>query len=88
MEASETSAFSEFRRVGQPKNHHNYLLLDPRKLTGRHLKLSLEDFRMFVEGIFYVGKGKNARSTQHLKEAREKGNKVGSCMTHGRYSHL
>ena len=27
---------------------------------------------MFVEAVFYVGKGKNARSLQHLKEARDK----------------
>ena len=29
---------------------------------------------MFVEAVFYVGKGKNARSLQHLKDARDKKN--------------
>lgn len=38
---------------------------------------------MFVESIFYVGKGKNSRSTQHLKDARDsdKHNKVGDLFT-------
>ena len=26
---------------------------------------------MFVESIFYVGKGKNSRSMQHLKDAKD-----------------
>ena len=25
---------------------------------------------MFVEGVFYVGKGKNSRTMQHLKDAK------------------
>ena len=28
-------------------------------------------FQKFVEGVFYVGKGKNARPLQHLIEARK-----------------
>lgn len=31
----------------------------------------LEHFRTFVEAVFYVGKGKNSRSMQHLKDARD-----------------
>ena len=84
MEESEATAFREFRQAGQPKSHHNYLLVDPQKLMGKKLTLKLEDFRLFVEGVFYVGKGKNARSAQHLKEAKEKYNKV---RTHSPSSH-
>ena len=31
----------------------------------------LEKFRVFVESVFYVGKGKNSRSMQHLKDAKD-----------------
>ena len=34
----------------------------------------MQQFRVFVEAVFYVGKGKNARSLQHLKDAKEKMN--------------
>ena len=37
----------------------------------------LDVFRRFVESVFYIGKGKNARSLQHLKDAKE-------CLTQGR----
>ena len=62
------------KRDWSTKTHFNYLLLDPSQLHqldpgGRD---SVEQFRVFVEGVFYVGKGKNARSLQHLKEARDK----------------
>ena len=64
------------------KDHFNYLLLDPRVLerlsptddsnsTGDGNKSDLEKFRVFVESIFYVGKGKNSRSMQHLKDAKD-----------------
>jgi len=41
--------------------------------------VGLAGFRVFVESIFYIGKGKNSRSTQHLKDARDTGknSKVG-----------
>ena len=29
----------------------------------------LEQFRVFVESVFYIGKGKNSRSSEHLKDA-------------------
>ena len=56
----------------------NYLLLDPRNT--RAVKEgpdgegdSVNKFRTFVESVFYIGKGKNARSLQHLKDARDLG---------------
>ena len=81
------------------KDHFNYLLLDPRVLErlsqtpdsysatcsdgGRGNLSELEKFRVFVESIFYVGKGKNSRSMQHLKDAKDCLNlqktKVGQC---------
>ena len=50
----------------------NYLLLDPRAVDS----MSPDDgesgcFLKFIEGVFYVGKGKNARPLQHLLEARK-----------------
>lgn len=50
----------------------NYLLLDPQVADG----MSADDsesgcFRRFVEAVFYIGKGKNARPLQHLLEARK-----------------
>ncbi len=35
------------------------------------LYLELERFQVFVEGVFYVGKGKNSRSMQHMKDAKK-----------------
>jgi len=32
---------------------------------------------VFVESVFYVGKGKHSRSTQHLRDAREVEQKTG-----------
>lgn len=61
------------------KCHFNYLLLDPRKVQGLEAGgvSDLDVFRRFVESVFYIGKGKNARSLQHLKDAKE-------CLTQGR----
>ena len=68
------------------KDHFNYLLLDPRVLERLHVSSTsdsnlasdcsgdgkdLEKFRVFVESVFYVGKGKNSRSMQHLKDAKD-----------------
>ena len=55
------------------KCHFNYLLLDPRKAQGVKAGgcSDLDVFRRFVESVFYIGKGKNARSLQHLKDAKE-----------------
>lgn len=78
------------------KDHFNYLLLDPRVLErlsstndlsdcGGDRK-DLEKFRVFVESVFYVGKGKNSRSMQHLKDAKDsinlKKSKVGGSNTY------
>ena len=62
------------KRDWSTKTHFNYLLLDVTRLKQHRgeRRESLESFREFVEAVFYVGKGKNARSLQHLKEAREK----------------
>ena len=61
------------------KDHFNYLLLDPRVLDRLHsgddgdvkVASELDTFRVFVESIFYVGKGKNSRSMQHLRDAKD-----------------
>ncbi|CAI7992108.1 Ankyrin repeat and LEM domain-containing protein 1 [Geodia barretti] len=61
------------KRDWSTKTHFNYLLVDPTKLgTLCRGEKSLQGFRKFVEAVFYVGKGKNARSLQHLKDARDK----------------
>ena len=63
------------KRDWSTKTHFNYLLVDPTKLgTLCRGEKSLQGFRKFVEAVFYVGKGKNARSLQHLKDARDKMN--------------
>ena len=72
----EKSAFLEFRVAGQSKLFFNYLLIDPRMLKqspSSHvvMETDIAEFRNFVEAIFYVGKGKNARSLQHLKDAKD-----------------
>ena len=72
----EKSAFLEFRVAGQSKLFFNYLLIDPRMLNqspSSHVVMETDvaEFRNFVEAIFYVGKGKNARSLQHLKDAKD-----------------
>ena len=63
----EAKIFTEFRAAGQDKSFFNYMLLDPKVLPN-----SAVSFSYFVEAIFYVGKGKNSRSFQHLKDAKEK----------------
>ena len=68
MTQEEAAAFAQFRTAGQPKTFFNYLLLSPCK--------PVQDFRGFVEAVFYIGKGKNSRSLQHLREARGKSGKV------------
>lgn len=78
----ESSLFSQFRVKGQPKEFFNYLLIDPMCLTSLD-KTVLNDqqddnemFQSFVEAVFYIGKGKNSRSFQHLKDAKKKRKKV------------
>ena len=82
------------------KDHFNYLLLDPRVLDrlfvdgdceatddtrDEDVKSELDEFRVFVESVFYVGKGKNSRSMQHLKDAKDtltlKKTKVGHLLS-------
>ena len=60
---------------GTAKAHFNYLLLDPRVAEGvlgeEGGGQALGAFQAFVESVFYVGKGKNARSLQHLRDAKD-----------------
>ena len=69
MSQEEAVAFARFRMAGQPKTFFNYLLLSPCK--------PVQDFRGFAEAVFYIGKGKNSRSFQHLREAGANSGKVG-----------
>lgn len=56
--------------VSSTRDNFNYILLDPRKLSSsEHLHI-LAQFKAFVESIFYIGKGKNSRPIQHLKDAK------------------
>ncbi|XP_015114641.1 uncharacterized protein LOC107039511 [Diachasma alloeum] len=77
----EHEAFKEYARPSAGRNYRggaakvsfNYLLLDPRVTndlprTGGSLSIS-ERWRIFLEAIFYVGKGKSARPAAHLYEA-------------------
>ena len=66
-----TVATTPKARDAVTKTHFNYLLLDPRKNGGGKASNELEMFQVFVESVFYVGKGKNARSLQHLKDAQD-----------------
>ena len=58
------------------RDNFNYLLLDPRELKDgsthgeRSSPVDLVQFRKFMESVFYVGKGKNSRPVQHLKDAK------------------
>ncbi|KAL9978080.1 hypothetical protein ACROYT_G015561, partial [Oculina patagonica] len=60
-------------REGTEKSSFNYLLTDPRvtqNLPARAKKMSHEEvFRVFIMGVFYVGKGKRSRPYAHLNEA-------------------
>lgn len=77
----EEQAFREYEnpnvvkkyRGGIAKTSFNYLLLDPRitkdlPRTGRTLTLE-ERWKIFLEAIFYIGKGKAARPLAHLYDA-------------------
>lgn len=77
----EDKAFHEFQqpdlkrkyRGGNAKVSFNYLLLDPRitndlPRNGRLLSIE-ERWKIFLGGIFYIGKGKSARSAAHLYDA-------------------
>lgn len=72
----EYSLFSQFRVKGQSKEFFNYLLIDPTCLPSLDKTILTDQqnddemFRSFVEAVFYIGKGKNSRSFQHLKDAK------------------
>ncbi|XP_065912827.1 ankyrin repeat and LEM domain-containing protein 1-like [Dysidea avara] len=54
------------------RNCFNYLLIDPR--ISRLISTTVGDldkFRLFVEAIFYIGKGQKDRPLQHLVDAKE-----------------
>ncbi|XP_064392355.1 ankyrin repeat and LEM domain-containing protein 1-like isoform X2 [Halichondria panicea] len=52
------------------RDNFNYLLLDPPELASCPPANDLIGFKTFVESIFYIGKGKNSRPIQHLKDAK------------------
>ena len=57
--------------------YFNYLLIDPAVLKSLDTTIqsnvsNLELFQSFIEGIFYIGKGKNSRSFQHLKDTKKR----------------
>ena len=60
-------------REGITKESFNYILIDPRisqNLPSQIAELSeLDRLRIFIESIFYVGKGKRSRPYSHLYEA-------------------
>lgn len=60
-------------REGHSKASFTYLLLDPRitqNLPSRSEKLSTEEcWKIFLNSIFYVGKGKRSRPYAHLYDA-------------------
>ena len=74
-----TSGSPRASRDRGTKDHFNYLLLDPRvleklstvKTVDGDVSSELGRFRVFVESVFYIGKGKNSRSMQHLKDAKD-----------------
>ncbi len=77
LRRQEKTLFSEFRVKGQLKMYFNYLLIDPTVVksldtTVQSNVTNLELFQSFIEGIFYVGKGKNSRSFQHLKDTKKR----------------
>ena len=79
MAASEVDVFSKFRSDTNQKNHFVYLLINPSSTIEQGVATRsspVENLKQFAVSIFYVGKGKNARSTQHLKEAKVVTNKV------------
>ena len=62
------------------RDNFNYLLLDPQQIEQVTLDQTMDDlsqFRQFVDAVFYVGKGKNSRPMQHLKDAKTALNKGG-----------
>ncbi|GAB6028584.1 ankyrin repeat and LEM domain containing 1 [Chamberlinius hualienensis] len=56
-------------RGGLNRSYFNYLLLDPRKIKNVSNMAADQCFSNFVNGIFYVGKGKNSRSYDHFSQA-------------------
>ncbi|XP_011408751.2 PREDICTED: ankyrin repeat and LEM domain-containing protein 1-like [Amphimedon queenslandica] len=68
LQKDEKTVFAEFRAPSQSKTYFNYMLLDPVMLSSSTASIQ---FNEFVESIFYIGKGKNARSMQHLKDAKQ-----------------
>ena len=54
------------------RNCFNYLLIDPRISRLISTKVGdLDKFRLFIEAIFYIGKGQKDRPLQHLVDAKE-----------------
>ena len=54
------------------RNCFNYLLIDPRITEQLATRVGdLQRFKVFVQAIFYVGKGQKDRPLQHLMDAKE-----------------
>jgi len=72
-------------REGHQKSAFNYILIDPRITQNlparvRLNKLTSNDaFRIFIQGIFYIGKGSRARPYGHLYESINDWNVQTNC---------
>ena len=67
-----TGVVSRSVSVSHRLESFNYLLLDPRELD--HFKPSQgihNNFRVFIQSVFYVGKGTGERPKEHLKKAKK-----------------
>lgn len=59
-------------QTGNTRNCFNYLLIDPRITQQLATTVGdLQRFKVFVQAIFYVGKGQKDRPLQHLVDAKE-----------------
>ena len=69
----EKQLFSESKpQTGNTRNCFNYLLIDPRITQQLATRVGeLQRFKVFVQAIFYVGKGQKDRPLQHLVDAKE-----------------
>ncbi|ESN90759.1 hypothetical protein HELRODRAFT_70669 [Helobdella robusta] len=72
-------------RAGIKKSCFNYILVDPRvsKNIPKRVKVigQKKAFLIFIESIFYVGKGQKARPYEHFKEAANQRSKFNAKVT-------
>ena len=68
----EKQLFSNNSTTANTRNCFNYLLIDPRITQQLATTVGeLQRFKVFVEAIFYIGKGQKDRPLQHLVDAKE-----------------